>query len=283
MQAPNRLNRYSVLVTALLLGVLALASQAASQSAGVVLLVSGTANAQVSGEASRALNRRADIFVGDRITTANESQLQLRMKDGAVIALGANAEFVVKAYSDNAAGDPKDQAVLSLVKGGLRTISGQIDKSAYSMETPTATLGIRGTVFDVYVRADGTTIVILRDGEVVVKGEAGGQQVLNKPGQTSIIQPGSAPDQPETPPQDVLDYLRGIMPDLPDGVTWESDGNGGAIVRVGEDIINIINDLPPDMTGSGDIPGTPFGGAPAGCAPNDFACGCRQDPYGCAQ
>lgn len=279
------LNRFGLLAAALLLGLLPLishnATSAAGNAAGLVLLVSGQANAQVSGQPSRALSRRAEVFVGDRITTANDSQLQLRMKDGAVIALGANAEFVVKAYSDDAAGDKRDEAVLSLVKGGLRTISGQIEKSAYTMETPTATLGIRGTVFDVYVRADGTTIVILRDGQVVVTGEAGGKQVLTQKGLATIIQQGQAPSEPQTPPDDVLDYLRGILPDLPDDVTWESDGNGGITIRAGEDIINLINDHPPETQGDGSVPGTPGGGQPAGCDPADWQCYCRQNPYSC--
>jgi hypothetical protein len=277
------LNRYSVLITALVLGALTLGLQAATtSSAGVVLLVSGQANAQVSGEPSRALNRRAEIFVGDRINTSNDSQLQLRMKDGALIALGANAEFIVKAYSDDAAGDKKDEAVLSLVKGGLRTISGQIDKSAYSMETPTATLGIRGTVFDVYVKDDGTTVVILREGSVDVTSKPGGVvQHLTVKGLASVIKRGEAPSEPGTPPQDVLDYLRGILGDLPDDVTWESDGAGGITVKSGDDIINIINDYPPGIEGDGGVPGVPAGGGPAACSPNDFTCGCRQNPYGC--
>lgn len=280
----NRLNRYSILVVAMLLGLLPLAATAATNTAaGLVLLVGGQATAQASGQPERTLSRRGEVFVGDRITTANDSQLQLRMKDGAIIALGANAEFVVKAYSDDAAGDKKDQAVLSLVKGGLRTISGQIDKSTYSMETPTATLGIRGTVFDVFVRTDGTTIVILRDGQVMVTGAAGGTQLLTQKGLASIIKPGQAPSQPETPPQDVLDYLRGILPDLPDDVTWENDGNGGITVRAGEDIINIINEHPPETRGDGGVPGTPAGGQPAGCSPQDFECSCRVNPKQCAR
>lgn len=278
------LNRYIVLFSALLVGGMALALHAANRPAGVVLLVSGQANAQASGESARALNRRAEIYVGDRINTSKDSQLQLRMKDGAMIALGANAEFVVKAYSDDASGDKKDEAVLSLVKGGLRTISGQIDKSAYSLETPTATLGIRGTVFDVYIKSDGTTVVILRDGVVMVQGKSGGERKLDKPGLASIIQPGKAPTEPATPPEDVLDYLRGIMSDLPDDITWQSDGKGGVTFKMGEDIINIINDYPPGITGDGDVSGVPAGGAPpapVGCSPNDFACQCRTNPYGC--
>ena len=48
------LKRYSVLVSALLLGGMALALQAANRPAGVVLLVAGQANGEVTGEPARA-------------------------------------------------------------------------------------------------------------------------------------------------------------------------------------------------------------------------------------
>ncbi|MEZ5435137.1 MAG: FecR family protein [Pseudomonadales bacterium] len=275
----QRITRYGILST-LVVGLVAavLSVQATTQSAGVVLLANGEAKAQQNNDAARALNRRSDIYVGDRITTGNESQLQMRMKDGAMVALGANAEFVVQAYGEAAKGDKKDEAVLSLVKGGLRTISGQIAKSSYSMSTPTATLGIRGTVFDVYVRDDGSTVVILRNGQVVVNGLAGGTEVLTQPGLASSINTGGAPSKPSTPPADVLDYLRGILPSIPDNTTWESTDNG-ARVDAGTDIINIINDLPPEIQGDGAVPGTPTGGA-AACEYGS-TCYCQQNPYQC--
>jgi len=278
--AKHRVTRYGILAALIMgLATAVLTTQANTQPAGVVLLANGEAKAQQNSDAARTLNRRSDIYVGDHITTGNGSQLQLRMKDGAMIALGANAEFVVKAYSEAAKGDKKDEAVLSLVKGGLRTISGQIAKSTYSMSTPTATLGIRGTVFDVYVRDGGSTIVILRNGQVVVNGLAGGTQILTQPGLGSVINSGGAPSSPAAPPADVLDYLRGILPSIPDNATWESTDNG-ARVDAGTDVINIINDLPPEIRGDGSAPGAPAGGA-AACGPNDIQCHCKQNPYQC--
>jgi hypothetical protein len=278
--AKTLLGRYSILSALLLsLATAAFVVHATSQPAGVVLLASGQANAQTGSDAVRTLSRRSDIYVGDRITTGTSSQVQLRMKDGAMIALGANAEFVVKAYSEASKGDKKDEAVLSLVKGGLRTISGKIEKSTFAMNTPTATLGIRGTVFDVYVRPDGSTVVILRDGIVMVVGKVGGQEQLTKPGTAVVINPGKVPTTPAAPPADVLDYLRGILPTLPDNTTWESDGNGGATVNAGTDIINIINDTPPEVRGNGSVPGAPSGAM--GCGPNDWQCQCRNNPYSC--
>lgn len=279
MSMKQRVTRYGILTT-LIVGLVAavLSVQATTQSAGVVLLANGEAKAQQNNDAARSLSRRSDIYVGDRITTGNESQLQMRMKDGAMVALGANAEFVVQAYGEAAKGDKKDEAVLSLVKGGLRTISGQIAKSSYSMSTPTATLGIRGTVFDVFVRDGGSTVVILRNGQVVVNGLAGGTEVLTQPGLASTINTGSAPSKPATPPADVLDYLRGILPSIPDNTTWEST-DSGARVDAGTDIINIINDLPPETQGDGSVPGAPAGGENA-CVPGT-TCYCLQNPYKC--
>ena len=279
MTMKQRVTRYSILATLLVgLATAVFSTQATTQSAGVVLLANGEAKAQQNTDAARALSRRSDIYVGDRITTGNESQLQLRMKDGAMVALGANAEFVVQAYGEAAKGDKKDEAVLSLVKGGLRTISGQIAKSSYSMSTPTATLGIRGTVFDVFVRNGGSTVVILRNGQVVVNGLVGGTEVLPQPGLASVINTGGPPSKPTTPPADVLDYLRGILPSIPDNVTWESTDNG-ARADAGTDIINIINDLPPEIQGDGAVPGTPAGGESA-CVPGT-TCYCQQNPYQC--
>jgi hypothetical protein len=258
-------------------GLLALVqlAYAATQEAGIVLSAMGTANAQSADQPPRALARRSGVFVGDRITTGNESQLQVRMKDGAVIALGPNAEFAVKAYSEKASGDKKDEAVLSLVQGGLRTISGHIDKSTYKLETPSATLGIRGTVFDVYVDKDGVSTVILRDGAVDVTG-SGTTLTLNVAGLASIVKRGAAPTAPATPPQDVLDYLRGILPDLPNHVTWQSDEDGNTVFDLGDDIINIINSPPPGIHGDG-----LFEEKSEACDPNDYYCSCRMDPYGC--
>ncbi len=246
-------HRYALFVGMLLMLTATRAAFAASQEAGIVLTAMGTVNAQSADHSVRSLTRRAAVYAGDRITTGNESQLQLRMKDGAVVALGANAEFVIKAYSQKASGDKKDEAVLSLVQGGLRTITGHIDKSTYKLETPTATLGIRGTVYDVYVGKDGTTTVILREGAVDVGG-GGAKRRLDVAGLATIVKPGAAPTEPATPPADVLDYLRGILPNLPDNVTWHSDGKGGAIFDLGDDIINIINEEPPGISADGEPP-----------------------------
>jgi hypothetical protein len=101
------------------------------------------------------------------------------------------------------------------------------------METPTATLGIRGTVFDVY-RAQwlmAATVVILRNGQVVVNGYGWRHgTVLTQPGLASCgaCEPGSEPGQANRLNQENRHKMCWIicaaswvsMPD--DNVTWES-------------------------------------------------------------
>ena len=242
--------------------------------AGVVVMASGNTSALGFDQVVRPLGRRADVLVGDKLTTGPDAQLQVRMKDGAMIALGPDAQFIIKAYSDDATGDKKDEAVLSLVQGGLRTISGGIEKSAYRLETPVATLGIRGTVFDVYVKGDGTTVVVLREGAVDVTGESGGLQKLDVPGLATIIEPGKAPTKPGPVPPEVLNYLKRMMGDVPDNVTWQTNEDGSTTINVSDDVINIMNTPPPGIEGDGDVPGEMIQETttPAPCAPMDYAC-----------
>ena len=53
-------------------------------------------------------------------------------------------------------------------KGAFRFITGASPKAAYEIKTPTATMGVRGTVFDVFVADDGETVVLLHEGGVDV-------------------------------------------------------------------------------------------------------------------
>jgi hypothetical protein len=182
--------------------------------------------------------------------------MQLRMKDGALISLGPDAALIIKAYADDAAGDKKDAAVLSLVQGGLRTISGSIDKSTYRMETPIATLGIRGTVFDVYVKDSDTTVVILREGGVDVTGDTGVVQKMDAAGLAVVVERGKAPSQPGAIPPEVRAYLRSFMPEVPDDATWQQNQDGSVSFNLGDDVINLMNTPPPTQESTGEIPGT---------------------------
>ncbi len=73
----------------------------------------------------------------------------------------------------------KGKVVISLTQGALRFITGKADHDAYEIVTPTATIGVRGTVFDVYANDDGEMAVAMIDGAVEVCPKVGLCRVHN--------------------------------------------------------------------------------------------------------
>lgn len=146
LQRLNRQLQIVCLATSLVL--CSLASHAAEETTvGKVVKVTGQVTASANGS-TRPLTRGVDLFVGDTITTSADGYAQLRLTDDAIIALKADTVFEISDYSFQAASGQEDSATMSLIQGGFRTITGTIgdaNKEAYRVETPFATIGIRGT------------------------------------------------------------------------------------------------------------------------------------------
>lgn len=133
---------------------------AVAQDAGSVLFAKGSVTAQ--RQAAIALNEIAlqkgdAILVSDTIATGDASRAQLLMSDGAKIAIRPNSQIRIDDYqyataTSTVVEQSDDKSVLSLVKGGFRTITGAIgdgDRSNYEVRTAVGVLGIRGTSFAV--------------------------------------------------------------------------------------------------------------------------------------
>jgi hypothetical protein len=94
-----------------------------------------------------------EVVVGDIITTENESSVMLFFTDNSQLALRSGSIFQVKAFHYDEAKPAEDNLAISLIKGGLRTLTGFIGKrgnrDAYRLESATATMGIRGTDYTV--------------------------------------------------------------------------------------------------------------------------------------
>ncbi len=73
----------------------------------------------------------------------------MRLTDGTRIALRPNTSFEITAFS---VAENAESALFTLFKGGLRTVTGFLSKrnrNAMRLKTAVATIGIRGTEFDV--------------------------------------------------------------------------------------------------------------------------------------
>jgi hypothetical protein len=91
---------------------------------------------------------------GDVVLTGAASQVRMRLNDQSYFALPANSTFQIDKFSAPPPGRRRAPAtaVFSLLRGGLRTVSGLIgswSKDTYRVNTPVVTMGIRGTEYSV--------------------------------------------------------------------------------------------------------------------------------------
>jgi len=111
----------------------------------------GNVTALASNGQSRALGKGAQIEQGDTVNT-NKGRAQLRFTDGAYVSLQPESQFRVDEYRFDGQTDGNEKGLFSLLKGGLRTITGLVgrrNKANYQISTSVATIGIRGTEYTI--------------------------------------------------------------------------------------------------------------------------------------
>jgi hypothetical protein len=143
----------------------------AAESIGLVVKVTPGATLSRSGKTSDLLGGQS-LSAGDVISTNRSGQVQMLFNDETRIAIGPNASLAIDDIRMKQNGTARKFAV-SAVAGGFRFLSGHSPKSAYSIKTPTATMGIRGTAFDFVVRNRAATDIIIFSGLVHMCGVSG--------------------------------------------------------------------------------------------------------------
>jgi hypothetical protein len=126
-------------------------ARAQDAEAGRVLMALGDVKVSRAG-ATIALKKGDAVRAGDTIITGPTSNAQVRMSDGAIMAIRSQTEFKINEYSFNGKADGTEKASLSLVKGGVRAVTGVIgreNKDNLKVDAVVATIGIRGTGFNI--------------------------------------------------------------------------------------------------------------------------------------
>ncbi len=187
----------------LLMAALLTAYPALAQAAGAASIdfAAGRVTA-ISASGERPLTKGAEIGNGDTIRTADGSRAQVRFSDGALVSLQPRSEFRIDNYEFSGKEDGQEKGFFSLLKGGLRTITGFIGRTHrnnYKVSTAVATIGIRGTEYTVQVEEDGTTQVHTGEGLIEISGTAG--SLLLASGESGIVRPDTPPQRTEIRPQ----------------------------------------------------------------------------------
>jgi hypothetical protein len=96
------------------------------------------------------------VYMNELVETDDESAIVVRFSDGSKLTVGENAKITIDKYVYDP--DAKNGSqVVTLTKGAFRFLSGSIPKENIKLQTPTVTIGIRGTELIFDVADDGET------------------------------------------------------------------------------------------------------------------------------
>lgn len=122
------------------------------------------------------------------LSTKPDSALEVTFLDGSKLSMGQNSTMVVDDYVYTGPGGAGKQT-LRATRGVFRFVSGTIPKDQVKVDTPTVTIGIRGTIYRLLMGEDGRGAVAVEKGPngedfiVIVKSKKTGEEIVLHSGQ----------------------------------------------------------------------------------------------------
>src|SRR5207248_7520971 len=83
------------------------------------------------------------------------------------------------------------QIVINLAERSFMFVTGKSDKNSYKIETPTASVGVRGTILDILI-SENRTLVTLQDGQASVCAGKKCTQLLERGHTADVTRQGGA-------------------------------------------------------------------------------------------
>lgn len=216
-------------------------AQTQTQTAATVTHLSGTLSVKKADGSTRLLGIQSQVGNGDLLSTEADTYARLKFQDGSEVVLRPNTQFRVERFSYDDAKPDSDNMLVRLLKGGMRSVTGLLGKrnpDKVSVQTPTATIGIRGTHFGLlFCSNDCASVpgisgtppenglhVDVADGAVLVSNSAGNQ--LLSAGQFGFVRNANTAPIP-------VDAAQGIRVTMPPSISQnnaagKSIGGGGA-------------------------------------------------------
>ncbi|ODT13418.1 MAG: hypothetical protein ABS35_37910 [Kaistia sp. SCN 65-12] len=111
-----------------------------------------------------------DVFIGDRVVTDAKGLVQILFSDKTKLVVGPRSALVLEDYLLREDGSGGKFAINAL-SGTFRFVTGGAPKDRYLITTPTGTVGVRGTAFDLNVHEDHYSLLLFH-GAVVMCNKA---------------------------------------------------------------------------------------------------------------
>lgn len=142
-----------------------------------------------AGGLREALYFGTAVYAEETVVTGTGASTALRFADGSKLQIGANSTVVLDRFVYDPDAGIADAAI-GFAKGIFRFVSGDMPEDRLRLETPSATLVIRGTKFILAVDDAGRTDVWVIEGAVEAQPRAGAAATAHA-GQSLVITPGA--------------------------------------------------------------------------------------------
>jgi hypothetical protein len=205
-----------------------IAPPSVSPIVGRLYIAQGQTMVTPVGGQPRVLNVGDPVYLGNTVESAAPGFATLVMSDETRIVLNAGSRYTVTTYRYNPQVPDSGNMLTDLIKGGIRVVTGLVGRrkpERVTFNTVTATIGIRGTNFDLLcapsgsknplvfdpavsgpVSCDQALYASTRDGEIEIR--SGQFKLLVPKGQTGYVDaPGAIPV--------LLSEMPGFMRDNP--------------------------------------------------------------------
>jgi tetratricopeptide (TPR) repeat protein len=182
-------------LSGMLLLAFATLAQGATADAEVILVIGKAEVRETSSGEWKQVKVQQQLPPGASVRTGDASQMAVLLKDQTQIRVNQQSTMKFKAVDE-----PGQETTVDLIQGriwaqvkrALYAVTAAVGpKRALKMSTPTATIGIRGTDWDVEVGENGKTTVTVLSGEVDMSNDFG--RVAIGSNEQAIAEAGKAP------------------------------------------------------------------------------------------
>ena len=130
-------------------------SNAETRSGTIGVAASITPSAERgSGTAFQTLAPGSELHANETVRTGDAGKADLVFVDRTNLTVGPTSEVVLDKFVYDPVGS-KGKVVLQATRGSFRFVTGTQDHSAYQLNTPYGSLGVRGTAFTCEVKPKG--------------------------------------------------------------------------------------------------------------------------------
>jgi FecR protein len=208
---PSRMNRQITGSLAVLLASTALSNvPAIAQDVGSAAAVNPLSQSTPPGGRIRVLRIGERVVHNERIQTTASGTVQLLFIDKTTLNIGPNSNLVI----DNFVYDPATgtgQMVMSLTKGALRFVGGQLSQQgAATVNTPAATTGVRGGIATIAHGANGSRI-INNFGHLIITNGSGTIDIRRSGFAVTVMDWASPPTEPQRVTQSEINYYLALL------------------------------------------------------------------------